>query len=231
MVAPQVSILMVGVRFPCAARKNIYMSRYRGSRNRLVKRLGSLPGYGQKFVQTIGPPKGAELPKGAKKKQSPFTIRLKEKQKIRYNYGLTEKKLLQYVKIARKLKRSLAKISAGETLLRLLEMRLDNIIFRLGFAPTLPAARQLITHGHVFVNSKKKDIPSSQCKINDLITLNKNKVFEGRAWKMSIQKHYRKSVPKFLLLTENFVGKVQKYPSRDEIGLNINELLVIEYYS
>nr|AYC64644.1 ribosomal protein S4 [Halimeda minima] len=197
------------------------MSRYRGSRNRLVKRLGSLPGYGQKFIQTKGLAKRAELPKGAKKKQSPFTIRLKEKQKIRYNYGLTEKKLLQYVKIARKIK-----ISAGETLLRLLEMRLDNIIFRLGFAPTLPAARQLITHGHVFVNSKKKDIPSSQCKINDLITL--NKVFEGRAWETSI---HRKSIPKFLLLTENFVGKVQKYPSRDEIGLNINELLVIEYYS
>lgn len=201
------------------------MSRYRGPRNRLVKRLGSLPGYGQKFVQTK-----QEL----KKKQSPFTIRLKEKQKIRYNYGLTEKKLLQYVKIARKIK-----ISAGETLLRLLEMRLDNIIFRLGFAPTLPAARQLITHGHVFVNGRKKDIPSSQCKINDLITLNKKKnkipLLKSSRSELELQLQKEgvsiKSIPKFLLLTTGGVGKVQKYPSRDEIGLNINELLVIEYYS
>lgn len=176
------------------------MSRYRGPRNRLVKRLGSLPGYGQKFLQTK---------QEFKKKQSPFTIRLKEKQKLRYNYGLTEKKLLQYVKIARKIKIS-------ETLLRLLEMRLDNIVFRLGFAPTLPAARQLITHGHVFLNGKKKDIPSSQCQIHDVITLQKTS--------------HNLNIPKFLLLTENG-GKIQQYPSRDEIGLNINELLVIEYYS
>nr|YP_010447292.1 ribosomal protein S4 [Halimeda opuntia]UTN43212.1 ribosomal protein S4 [Halimeda opuntia] len=187
------------------------MSRYRGPRIRLVKRLGSLPGYGQKFVQ---------IKQEFKKKQSPFTIRLKEKQRLRYNYGLTEKKLLQYVKVARK-----QKISAGETLLRLLEMRLDNIVFRLGFAPTLPAARQLISHGHVFLNGQKKDIPSSQCKINDLIGL------QGKA-QQNILKLSSSPIPKFLKLdSKNLIGKIQQYPSRDDIGLNINELLVIEYYS
>ena len=194
------------------------MSRYRGPRIRLVKRLGSLPGYGLKFVQ---------IKQEFKKKQSPFTIRLKEKQRLRYNYGLTEKKLLQYVKVARK-----QKISAGETLLRLLEMRLDNIVFRLGFAPTLPAARQLISHGHVFLNGQKKDIPSSQCKINDFITLQpymlqKYNPSSGLADGKGIR-----SIPKFLKLdSQNLIGKIQQYPSRDDIGLNINELLVIEYYS
>nr|AOP19079.1 ribosomal protein S4 [Halimeda discoidea] len=188
------------------------MSRYRGPRTRLVKRLGSLPGYGRKFVQE------QQNKNKRKKKQSPFTIRLKEKQKLRYNYGLTEKKLLQYVKIARKQKIS---ASAGETLLRLLELRLDNIVFQLGFAPTLPAARQLITHGHVLLNGKKKDIPSYQCNINDLITLTQ---------KIQKQKVLRVSIPKFLNLdSQNLVGKIQQYPSR--FGLVINELIVIEYYS
>nr|AYC64065.1 ribosomal protein S4 [Halimeda micronesica] len=189
------------------------MSRYRGPRTRLVKRLGSLPGYGQKFkLQSF-------QKKTFKKKQSPFTIRLKQKQKVRYNYGLTEKKLLQYVKIACQQKK---KISAGQTLLHLLEMRLDNIVFRLGFATTLPAARQLITHGHVFMNGQKKDIPSSQCKVNDLISLKGKNITS------------LKTIPKFLSLienSENLVGKIRQYPDRDDIALNVNELLVIEYYS
>ena len=103
-------------------------------------------------------------------------------------------------------------------------MRLDNIVFRLGFAPTLPAARQLITHGHIFLNGKKRDIPSSECKVNDWITISdtiKNKTGF----------YQRRELPSFLNLDDqNFIGKLGK-PKRDDIGLNINELLVIEYYS
>ena len=103
-------------------------------------------------------------------------------------------------------------------------MRLDNIVFRLGFAPTLPAARQLITHGHIFLNGKKSDIPSSECKIHDWITLSdiiKNKI-----------QLENKELPPFLNFDyKNLIGKVNQNASRDDIGLNINELLIIEYYS
>ena len=108
-------------------------------------------------------------------------------------------------------------------------MRLDNIVFRLGFAPTLPAARQLITHGHIILNGKKRNIPSSQCKIHDKITLNRSKTTEFFN-PMPSKLHQR--CPLFLNLdSKNMVGKVYQNASRKEIGLKINELLVIEYYS
>jgi len=105
-----------------------------------------------------------------KKKPSQYGIRLQEKQKLRFNYGITERQLIRYVRQARS-----AKNSTGEVLLQLLEMRLDNIVFRLGLAPTIPAARQLINHGHFLVNNKKVDIPSYQCKQNDKITVSNRK--------------------------------------------------------
>ena len=145
---------------------------------------------------------------------------MKEKQKLRYHYGLTEKKLIQYFQKARQKKKS-----TSEILLHHLEMRLDNIVFRLGFAPTLPAARQFITHGHIFLNGKKIDIPSFECKVNDWITI-------SDTIKNKIGFFHRRELPSFLNLNDqNFIGKVNKNASRDDIGLNINELLVIEYYS
>ena len=201
------------------------MSRYRGPRLRLLKRLGSLPGFGsklnQKFLEQKKDSRNENLSQTSakkKKKKSPYRIRLREKQKLRYNYGLTEKNLMQYVKKARQ-----KKISTGEILLNNLEMRLDNIVFRLGLAPTIPAARQLITHGHILLNGKKRNIPSSQCKINDCISLNKSK-------SNTIEKI--NTLPEFLTLDyKNATGRIQRYATRNEMDLNINELLVIEYYS
>lgn len=175
-----------------------------------------------------------------KKKKSAYRIRLREKQKLRYNYGLTEKNLMQYVKKARK-----KKISTGEILLNNLEMRLDNIVFKLGIAPTIPAARQLITHGHIFLNGKKRSIPSSQCKINDFISLNPSKNLEAlknQSDKFEYSTNQSKekikitnlsdTVPKFLTFdSKSVTGKIQRYATRKELDLNINELLVIEYYS
>ena len=202
------------------------MSRYRGPRLRIFKRLGPLPGFGltlnkkyldQKFKQKYS---HEALPKNAskRKKKSLYTvIRLKEKQKLRYHYGLTEKKLIQYIQKARQKKKS-------TSVLHPLEMRLDNIVFRLGFAPTLPAARQLITHGHIFLNGKKSDIPSLECQIHDWITL-------SETIKNKIQLE-TKELPPFLSMDyKNLIGKVNKNASREDIGLNINELLIIEYYS
>lgn len=98
--------------------------------------------------------------------ESDYLIRLKVKQRLRYNYGITEKQLINYV---RKAKRS--KESTGQVLLQLLEMRLDNIVFRLNMAPTIVAARQLINHGHIRVNNKKVNIPSYMCKQQDVISV------------------------------------------------------------
>lgn len=163
-----------------------------------------------------------------KKKKLPYTIRLKEKQKLRFHYGLTEKQLIRYVRKDRQKRnsqigpRQRSLRWAGGQFLTTLEMRLDNIVFRLGFAPTLPAARQLITHGHIFLNGKKRNIPSSQCKIQDQITLTRSKT----------TKLFNQRRPLFLNLdSKNMVGKVYQNASRKNIGLKINELLVIEYYS
>lgn len=194
------------------------MSRYHGPRLRILKRLGFLPGFGlginQKYLEKKTKSINNIL---LKKKKSSYIVRLKEKQKLRYNYGLTEKSLINYVKKARK-----QKVLTGEILLNTLEMRLDNIVFRIGYASTLPAARQLVTHGYIFLNGKKQNIPSFQCKVNDTIAI----------------KNPNKNKPKntFTPLFLNFdfttqKAKIQKNVSRNDISLNINELLVIEYYS
>lgn len=202
------------------------MSRYRGPRVRILKRLGYLPGFGKNkkfifFKQKKQASSSFQKKKKKNREKEKFTIRLKEKQKLRFNYGLTEKNLTQYVKKAQKKKKK--KTSAGQILLNSLEMRLDNIVFRLGFAPTLSAARQFVTHGHILLNGKKRDVPSSQCKVNDLITISK---------KIQSQFEIKNQTPNFLSFDSTTLrGKIQNYPSRNQIELDIKELLVIEYYS
>jgi len=159
------------------------MSRYLGPRLRIVRRLGYLIGLTRKKPSTkllnpdarrgirkVIPPGQHGRSKSFKKKpyesnEYDFLIRLKLKQRIRYHYGITEKQLVNYVRQARKIKGS-----TGRVLLRLLEMRLDNTVFRLHMAPTIRAARQLINHGHIYVNNKKVSIPSYSCKPKDIIT-------------------------------------------------------------
>jgi len=137
------------------------MSRYRGPRFKKIRRLGALPGLTNKK-----PRNGSDLRNQSRSgKKSQYRIRLEEKQKLRFHYGLTERQLLKYVRIARK-----AKGSTGQVLLQLLEMRLDNILFRLGMASTIPAARQLVNHRHILVNGRIVDIPSYRCKPRDIIT-------------------------------------------------------------
>jgi len=132
------------------------MSRYRGPRFKKIRRLGALPGLTTKRLR--------KRPRSGKKK-SQYRIRLEEKQKLRFHYGLTERQLLKYVRIAGK-----AKGSTGNVLLQLLEMRLDNILFRLGMASTIPGARQLVKQRHILVNGCIVDIPSYRCKPRDIIT-------------------------------------------------------------
>jgi len=142
------------------------MSRYRGAVLRITRRLGELPGLTRKTTKRNSRP-GQHGDQA--RKPSEYAIRLEEKQKLRFNYGVTEKQLLRYVRDARKIKGS-----TGEALLQLLEMRLDNIVFRLGMAPTIPAARQLVNHGHICVDGKRLSIPSYQCQAGETISVRTN---------------------------------------------------------
>jgi small subunit ribosomal protein S4 len=135
------------------------MSRYRGARLRVVRRLGELPGLTRKSARRAYPP---GMHGQARKKKSEYGVRLEEKQKLRFNYGVTERQLLRYVRKARR-----AGGSTGLALLQLLEMRLDNTVFRLGMAPTIPAARQLVNHGHITINGATVSIPSYQCRAGE----------------------------------------------------------------
>ena len=156
------------------------MSRYRGPRLRIIRRLGDLPGFTSKTTERAYPPGQHGAGKAGKKSSlSEYGIRLQEKQKLRYNYGLSERQLFSYVKEARRLPGA-----TGSILLQLLEMRLDSIVFRLGMAPTIPSARQLITHGGLKVNGKKVNIPSFQCKPKDIIETKSQSV------KTRVQKNY-----------------------------------------
>nr|YP_009106571.1 ribosomal protein S4 [Dicloster acuatus]AIT95452.1 ribosomal protein S4 [Dicloster acuatus] len=204
------------------------MSRYRGPKLRIVRRLGDLPGLTQKVCARNFPP-GQHGPKNKltgsqKAKQSQYAVRLKEKQKLRFNYGITERQLLKYIREARR-----RKGSTGEVLLQLLETRLDNIVFRLGFAPTIAAARQLVSHGHILVNQKKLNIPSYICKLNDVITVcDKSRSIITK----SLNQVAFQQVPAFLDLNlEKLSAIVTNSVSRNMVGLQVNELLVVEYYS
>nr|YP_010601626.1 ribosomal protein S4 [Eremogone bryophylla]WAM61202.1 ribosomal protein S4 [Eremogone bryophylla] len=195
------------------------MSRYRGPRFKKIRRLGALPGLTKKK-----PKPGSDLRAQSRSvKRSQYRIRLEEKQKLRFHYGITERQLLKYVHIARK-----AKGSTGQVLLQLLEMRLDNILFRLGMAPTIPGARQLVNHRHILVNGCIVDIPSYRCKPQDTITAK-----DTQKSRTLIQNSSPlEELPKHLTLDPfPYKGLVNQIIDSKWVGLKLNELLVVEYYS
>nr|UGO92146.1 ribosomal protein S4 [Glyphomitrium crispifolium]UGO92147.1 ribosomal protein S4 [Glyphomitrium crispifolium]UGO92148.1 ribosomal protein S4 [Glyphomitrium crispifolium]UGO92149.1 ribosomal protein S4 [Glyphomitrium crispifolium]UGO92150.1 ribosomal protein S4 [Glyphomitrium crispifolium] len=199
------------------------MSRYRGPRVRIIRRLGTLPGLTNKTPQL----KSSSINQStSNKKISQYRIRLEEKQKLRFHYGITERQLLNYVRIARK-----AKGSTGQILLQLLEMRLDNIIFRLGMAPTIPGARQLVNHKHILVNDHIVNIPSYRCKPQDFITIKNRQKSQAMIIK-NVDFSQKAKVPNHLTFNSlEKKGLVNQILDQESIGLKINELLVVEYYS
>lgn len=199
------------------------MSRYRGPRLRIVRRLGELPGLSRKQPKHAYPPgqHGQE-----RKKKSEYAVRLEEKQKLRFNYGLTEKQLLRYVRRARRVKGS-----TGLVLLQLLEMRLDNTVFRMGMAPTIPAARQLVNHGHVTVNGRVVSIPSYGCRPGEAIGV-KDRDLSRKLVETNLEFPGLANTPSHLEFDKSkLTGKVNGVVEREWIALQVNELLVIEYYS
>ncbi|ACK70970.1 ribosomal protein S4 [Gloeothece citriformis PCC 7424] len=199
------------------------MARYRGPRLRVVRRLGELPGLTRKNARRAYPP-GQHGQN--RRKRSEYAIRLEEKQKLRFNYGVSEKQLIRYVRRARR-----ATGSTGQTLLQLLEMRLDNTVFRLGMAGTIPAARQLVNHGHILVNDRVVDIASYQCRPGDVIKV-RDQDKSRKLVQANMEYPGLANLPSHLEFDKNtLIGKVNGVIEREWIALNINELLVVEYYS
>jgi small subunit ribosomal protein S4 len=202
------------------------MSRYRGPRFKKICRLGALPG-----LTTKEPRESTPTPPFKRKKEE-YLTRLKEKQKLRFHYGLTERQLLKYVRIAGK-----AKGPTGEVLLQLLEMRLDNILFRLGMASTIPQARQLVNHRHILVNGRIVDIPSYRCKPRDIITARekeKSRTLIQNYLQNSLNSPSRRKLANANHLTTQPLqnkGLVKQIIDSKWVGLKINEFLVVEYYS
>nr|AXQ02080.1 ribosomal protein S4 [Pseudotsuga menziesii var. glauca]AXQ02153.1 ribosomal protein S4 [Pseudotsuga macrocarpa] len=198
------------------------MSRYRGPRLKIIRRLKTLPGLTSKRPKY----RNDSINRSSSRKISQYRIRLEEKQKLRFHYGLTERQLLKYVRIARR-----AKGSTGQVLLQLLEMRSDNIIFRLGMAPTIPGARQLVNHGHIRVNDHMVDIPSYPCKPQDVITIRDQPRLRTIIRK-NIDLLQRDKLPNHLTFNSlQYKGFINQIIDSKWISLKINELLVVEYYS
>jgi small subunit ribosomal protein S4 len=202
--------------------KTNIMSRYRGARLRVIRRLGALPALTQKIPKRITRPgqHGAN-----RRKPTQFSYRLLEKQKLRFYYGISEKQLVRYVETVQ-----IAKGPTGQILLQRLERRLDNIVYRLGWAPTLPAARQLVTHGHILVNQKSVTIPRYACSPHEIIRIrNKDKI--RNLIETYLRNHVRKLPSHLSIRTESLTATISRRADRSEIPLTLNELLVIEYYS
>lgn len=229
------------------------MGRYTGPKLKIIRRLGVLPGLTRKEIKNrILSPGQHGKRKLSLVKQKRFSLsddykyRLIEKQKVRYNYGIRHKQLTRYYKLSKTYKGI-----TGYILLNFLESRLDCLLYRIGFAKTIPSARQYINHCHVLVNKKKVNIPSFFCQKNDTISLKKNskirklvrqtyKFFsEKRSGikKRMKQVNYTKMRPGVLLpdylkvnmnlLVAKIIGKIK----RKDISLKINEQKIIEYYS
>ena len=203
--------------------------RYTGPKLKILRRLKvkSLP------ALTTNKQWIREKPMGRRKIRL-FWLRLKEKQKLRYNFGVRNHKFFNYVKRAKK-----TPGSTGEILLKLLEMRFDNIIFRLKLAPTINAAKQLIIHGHFLINKKKVDIPSYECKVKDEISIRpKSKDFINKLVKDN-KKIRRYQIPKHLKFDKkNLIGNISREISlKDPViqsyyyQLELKILYVIEFFS
>ncbi len=157
---------------------------------------------------------------------STFRLQLQEKQKIRYNYGLSEKNLRAYYKKATRMKGE-----TGKNMLRLIESRLDNVVARAGFLPTIPAARQMVTHGHFQVNGRRVNIPSYSVKVGDVITL-KEKSRDLKAIKENIASGSGIGVPDFLDVAPKARKITMKsLPARDDVPIEVDERMVVEFYS
>jgi len=201
------------------------MARYTGPRTRISRRFGT-PIFGpSKYLERRNYGPGVHGPK-SRRKVTDYALGLLEKQKLRYYYGLMERQFRNVYE--RALKR---RGVTGETMLQILETRLDNVVYHLGFANTRPAARQMVSHGHIKVNGRKVNIPSFALKVNDTIEVKDSNVSRQLAAK-NLEMATSRAVPDWLSLNKDGCkGVVVRIPSRDEIQPIANEQAVVEFYS
>ncbi|MBM3880996.1 MAG: 30S ribosomal protein S4 [Verrucomicrobia bacterium] len=201
------------------------MARYTGPRVRISRRFG-LPIFGaSKYLERRNYPPGTHGPK-ARRKTTEYGQGLIEKQKLRYYYGLLERQFRGVYERALQ-KRGVT----GETMLQILETRLDNVVYHLGFGNTRAAARQMVVHGHVQVNGRKVSVPSYALKVNDVIEVKDRSVSRQMATK-NLETSTSRPVPDWLSLNKDaFKGTLVRLPTRDDIQPVANEQAVVEFYS
>ncbi|MEM6335783.1 MAG: 30S ribosomal protein S4 [Bacteroidota bacterium] len=200
------------------------MARYRGPKQKIARRFGE-PIFGpSKSLERKGYPPGQHGNGRRRKKESEYAIQLKEKQKAKHTYGVLEKQFRNlFEKAASK------KGITGENLLKFLEARLDNTVFRFGFARTRRQARQLVNHGHIMVNGRVTNIPSFQLRSGDIVEI------RPRSRSLEVvndaQSRTRRNYPWLEVDRRELRGKFMDLPNREDIPENIREQLIVELYS
>ena len=202
------------------------MSRFTGPRLKVMRALGvDLPGLSRKSKEARPNPPGQHGARAIRRKKSDFGVQLIEKQKLRFNYGLTERQLRRLMVDARK-----GKEPTGDTLLQLLERRLDNVVFRAGFAPTIVAARQLVTHGHLQLNGKRATIPSMRLRANDEVSMK-----SGRAELSGVVESLKEPAlmrPEWLTWDEQQKkARIAHLPGAHDVPFPVDVQQVVEYYA
>ena len=201
------------------------MAKYIGPKHRLARREGFnvLEKASSSLERRLNVPPGQHGPRGSRRRLSEFGQQMREKQKVKRIYGILERQFQRYIREAQK-----KKGETGAVLLSLLERRLDNVVYRLRFAKTRSFARQLVGHGHVFINNRRVTIPSYQVREDEIVTLS------PKAANIPIVKEALKdkdiSLPNWLS-RQGPVGKIAGLPTREDIGASISEQLIVEYYS
>ncbi len=202
------------------------MARYTGPKTKISRRFG-VPIFGpSKAMERKNYPPGMHGPKGSRRKQSDYALALAEKQKLRYQYGLLERQFRRYFQIA-----LTRRGVTGETLLQLLETRLDNVVYRLGFANSRNAARQMVSHGHVAVNGRKVNVSSYNAQARRRDHHQGQARFPPPRGAEPRADADRPDARWLAVDKESFSGKVARIPTRDEIAPIVNEQLIVELYS
>ena len=198
------------------------MARYTGPSNKQARRVGfSILENGKDLKRPYGP---GQHGKDKKRKPSNYAVQLNEKQKVRFMYGISEKQFARLVNESGKMKGV-----HGENLLILLESRLDNIVYRIGFASTRRGSRQLVNHGHITVNGKKVDIPSYRVKPGDVVAICENSK-EHKGIEIALA-NVKSRVDYINYDEKKMQGTYVRFPQRSELNAEINESLIVEYYS
>jgi len=199
------------------------MARYTGPAYKKSRRLGfSTLENGKELARRPYAP--GQHGNNRRRKVSDYSVQLTEKQKVRFMYGLNEKQFKKVFEKASKMNGM-----TGENLLKLLECRLDNLVYRLGLATTRRAARQIVNHGHIMVNGIKVDIPSYSCKAGDVITVKENSL-EHPAIKNALELTLNRAA--FVTFDDKKLsGTFVRLPDRSELNPEVNEALIVEFYN